>query len=88
MDMAVIEITPHAARQLRKIRPPADKEKVASAIESLGTWPECSNVKAMKNGDGYRLRTGDWRIVFTVQGGRPLVVRIEEVRRRNERTYQ
>ena len=36
---------------------------------------------------GYRLRVGRYRVLFTIHAGIPLVVRIEEVKKRNEHTY-
>lgn len=85
--MNTIEITTRATRQLKKLAK-GDSRKIYQAIETLRDWPDVQNVKALSGKPGYRLRVGDWRVIFTVRGGRPLVVRIIDVRRRNERTYQ
>ena len=40
-------------------------------IEGLATDPFASNnnVKRLKGGEGYRLRVGDWRVVYLIDGG-------------------
>lgn len=32
-----------------------------------------NNVKALKGIDGYRLRVGDWRVIFTIEADRIIV---------------
>ena len=43
------------------------KALIRSKLELLATDPRAlaNNVKALKGSDGYRLRVGDWRVVFT-----------------------
>ncbi|MFZ5812174.1 MAG: type II toxin-antitoxin system RelE family toxin [Thermodesulfobacteriota bacterium] len=54
----------------------------------LAAWPACRNVKALSGRDDYRLRVGRYKVIFTVNtGGEPVVVRVEEVKKRDERTY-
>ena len=51
------------------------------------SFPGCANVKALKGHEyGYRLRVGNYRVLFDFDG-RIHVVMIEEVRKRDERTY-
>lgn len=46
-----------------------------------------ANVKALTNHQyGYRLRVGDYRVFFNVAAGIQVVL-IEEVKKRDERTY-
>ena len=53
----------------------------------MTVFPDCQNVKRLtKHEYGYRLRIGDWRIIFEFDGA-VKVISIEEVKRRNERTY-
>lgn len=55
--------------------------------EKLSHFPKCSGVKALVNhAIGYRLRVGNYRVLFDFEGTIKLV-RIEEVGKRNERTY-
>ncbi|MBP1313566.1 MULTISPECIES: type II toxin-antitoxin system RelE family toxin [Herbaspirillum] len=84
--MNVITWTPRAAKQLRKldahIRTP-----IYSAIQELVEMPGCHNVKRLMNHEyGYRLRVGQYRVLFdwTVE---IRIVEIQEVRKRDERTY-
>lgn len=60
---------------------------VRESVEGLLDWPDCRNVKALVGRDGYRLRVGRYRVLFTVQGGEMCIIFIEEVRKRDERTY-
>jgi mRNA interferase RelE/StbE len=47
-------------------------------------FPDCPNVKKLQDRNGYRLRVGRWRIIFT----RSLeIIEIEEVKPRDEHTY-
>ena len=81
-----IQWTPRALRQARKL-PPADQGHIADAVSILRYWPHVEQVKALQGKPGYRLRVGRYRVLFTVHAGIPLVVRIEEVKKRDEHTY-
>ena len=61
-----IEVTPAAVRQLRKLDPTA-RRRVQAAIELLADQPRPSGAKKLAGGDGeWRVRTGDYRIVYEV----------------------
>ena len=86
--MKVINWTKKARKQLAPI-PRQDVERIIDAVESLEQWPDVANVKALSGRDDYRLRVGRYRVFFTVTPSAEVtVIRIEEVRKRNERTYQ
>jgi mRNA interferase RelE/StbE len=74
-----------AEKQLRSL-PAKQAELVFGKIMELETMPNCTNIKALQGKPGYRRRAGNYRIIFqweqTVK-----IVRIEQVRKRNERTY-
>ena len=56
--------------------PPGMLERVLKAIARLDQWPNVSGAKPLR-GDlvgHYRLRVGDWRIVFRIEGTDALVV--------------
>jgi mRNA interferase RelE/StbE len=56
-------------------------------VASLVAMPFCHNVVHLTNHlHGYRLRVGDFRVLFNWDG-EIKVVEIEEVRKRDERTY-
>jgi mRNA-degrading endonuclease RelE of RelBE toxin-antitoxin system len=54
-----------ALRQLRKIKSQKEKETIYDAVETLGLFPNCANVKKLSDRNDYRLRAGKWRIIFT-----------------------
>jgi mRNA-degrading endonuclease RelE of RelBE toxin-antitoxin system len=84
--MNSIEWTAKAARQARKL--PVDQQgRIADAVATLAQWPNVDGVKALTGKAGYRLRVGRYRVLFTIHSGIPLVVRIEEVKKRDEHTY-
>ena len=64
--MKEIEFTSAAVRQWRKLtattRAQIDHKLKAFAETGVG------DVKALKGGAGMRLRSGDWRVLFTVKG--------------------
>ena len=77
---------PKAAKQLRKL----DRQHqvaIRDGVITLTTMPDCQHVKALTNHNyGYRLRVGDYRVLFNWDG-EIRIVEIEEVRKRDERTY-
>ena len=82
--MKSIEWQTKALRQLRKIKDDKTRLAIYEAVETLKTFPDCSNVKKLKARDDYRLRVGRWRVFFT----RSLeIIYIEEVKKRDEHTY-
>ena len=42
-----------------------EKEIIYDAVETLGLFPNCANVKKLSDRNDYRLRVGKWRIMFT-----------------------
>ena len=85
----MIEITwkPRALKQLRKLKDPVGQRRIVAAVGGLGKFPDVANVKALMNHDyDYRLRVGDFRVLFNLFESIE-VAGIEEVKKRNERTY-
>lgn len=61
-----VEVAPAAARQLRKLAPAA-RRRVQAAIELLAGQPRPSGAKRLVGGAGeWRVRTGDFRIVYEI----------------------
>ncbi len=59
-----IDVAPAALRQLRKLDRTAQK-RVQAAIELLAEEPRPTGAKNLVGGDGeWRVRTGDYRIVY------------------------
>lgn len=64
-----LELSPSVARQLRKLEPSA-RRRVQAAIELLGAEPRPQGAKKLVGGDGeWRVRTGDYRIVYEIHDG-------------------
>lgn len=82
--MRQIQWTMKALRQLRKIKNKRQQARIYDAVDGLKDFPNCPNVKKLKNRSEYRLRIGSWRVLFTETLE---IISIEEVRKRNERTY-
>ena len=78
---------PQALRQLRKLQA-GDNLLVRTAVQrELADLSASRQVKALVSHEyGYRLRVGRWRVLFDFDGD-VHIVSIEEVRKRDERTY-
>jgi mRNA interferase RelE/StbE len=77
-----IELRPAAIRALRKIHP-ADKERLQGSIALLGQDPRPPKAIALSGRPGYRVRVGDYRIIYTVQDDVLLVVVVTVGHRRD-----
>ncbi|MFT4432069.1 type II toxin-antitoxin system RelE family toxin [Caballeronia sp. 15715] len=84
--MNKINWTSKAIKQARKLDRPV-RVAIVDAVEQLAEMPDCQNVKALTNHlYGYRLRVGNYRVLFDWDGSIK-IVEIQEVRKRDERTY-
>ena len=65
-DVKEIEFTSAAIRQWRKLTAAtrAQIDLKLKTFASTGT----GDVKALKGASGMRLRSGDWRVLFTIKG--------------------
>jgi mRNA interferase RelE/StbE len=62
-----IDLTPAAARQFRKL-PPNQKERIRSRIDRLGADPRPSGCEKIAGANSlFRIRVGDYRIIYEVQ---------------------
>jgi mRNA interferase RelE/StbE len=78
---------PKALRQLRKIDVRTGKQIRDAVTKELVDLSAARNVKALTHHEyGYRLRVGNYRVFFDFDGA-IRIVSIEEIRKRNERTY-
>ena len=85
--MNSINWQPKALRQLRKVDAHAGKQIRAAVSTELHDLSMARNVKALTDHEyGYRLRVGNYRVFFDFDGA-VRIVSIEEVRKRDERTY-
>lgn len=82
-----IDWTPKASRQLAKIGDRQTREKIYDAVDGLKKWPACRNIKPLADHEhGYRLRVGRYRVLFDVHTT-VSIIEIQEVKKRDERTY-
>ena len=85
--MNAINWQPKALRQLRKLDAHAGKQIRLAVSRELLDLSKARNVKALVNhAYGYRLRVGSYRVFFDFDGA-VRIVSIEEVKKRDERTY-
>lgn len=78
-----IEVRPAALRQLRKIDPEA-RRRIQAAVEILSETPRPPGAKKLVGGQGeWRVRTGDYRIVYEIHDD-VLVVLVVAVGHRRE----
>jgi mRNA interferase RelE/StbE len=69
-----IELSPSAVGQLRKLDGAA-RRRVQAAVELIGHDPRPAGAKKLVGGEGeWRVRTGDYRIVYEVNDGVLLVL--------------
>lgn len=69
-----VELAPAAVRQLRKLDPSA-RRRVQGAIELLAGQPRPNGAKRLVGGEGeWRVRTGDYRIVYEIHNQVMLVL--------------
>jgi mRNA interferase RelE/StbE len=78
-----IEVAPAVVRQLRKLDPAA-RRRIQAAIELLAEHPRPQGARKLVGGDGgWRVRTGDYRIVYEIQDGVLLVLVVAVGHRRD-----
>lgn len=78
-----IEVAPAAVRQLRKLDRGAQR-RVQAAIELLAGEPRPNGAKKLAGGDGeWRVRTGDYRVVYQIHDNVLLVLVVAVGHRRD-----
>ena len=68
-----ITISKQARKQLRDI-PRKDRLRISGAIELLGDNPIPPKALKLTNRDGYRLRVGDYRIIYIFNSNRLIIL--------------
>jgi mRNA interferase RelE/StbE len=78
---------PKALKQLKKINDRIVQERILDATKGLADFPSCPNLIPLVNHKySHRLRVGIWRILLSAYK-EISIVSVEEVKKRNERTY-
>jgi mRNA interferase RelE/StbE len=76
-------LAPAAERQLRKLDPPG-RRRVQAAIDLLAMEPRPPAARQLVGGAGeWRVRTGDYRIIYEIQDQQLLVLVIKVGHRRD-----
>ena len=81
-----VQILSKAAKDLKALTP-SDRARIIRKIEQYADDPasQANNVKALQGSDLYRLRVGDYRVLFTIAGdGTVSVMLVHRVRHRRE----
>lgn len=78
-----IEVAPAVVRQVRKLDPAA-RRRIQAAIELLAEHPRPQGARKLVGGDGeWRVRTGDYRIVYEIHDDVLLVLVVAVGHRRD-----
>ena len=82
--MYQLKLTSRAQRQLDKLSG-GDPGRVVAALQQLGDNPRPSGAKKLR-GSIYRIRAGDWRIIYAVFDKDNLII-VGKIARRSKDTY-
>ena len=86
-----VEVAPGAERDIRKLGQRAsrdDFERLRQAVGGLAQGPRPEGARKLKGArSAYRIRVGDYRIVYNIYDDQDLVLLLH-VGRRNEGTYR
>lgn len=81
MSLFTIELTATARKSIKKLSK-KDQVLVYTVIEILKTNPTPPKSLKLHGRDGYRIRLGDLRLLYTIQRGKLLVLIIDVGHRR------
>jgi mRNA interferase RelE/StbE len=72
-DSYEIRLHPQAARAFQRLQKPI-RNRIAAAIDALADDPRSPGTAKLAGRDDYRIRVGDYRIVFAVDDDERLVL--------------
>ncbi|MBO8133102.1 type II toxin-antitoxin system RelE family toxin [Dickeya fangzhongdai] len=89
--MAQVVWTGKAVKDLRKL-PANDQKAIQASVNSLEDYPATKSkpldvIKLTDRGSAYRLRVGNYRVLFELQKGEPVIIEIQRILRRTSTTY-
>lgn len=73
-------------KEIRRI-PPRDRERIDREILALSSKPRPRDCKKLTEKEGYRIRAGDYRVLYTIDDENKTVV-IYRIKIRSEKTYR
>lgn len=68
-----VEVTRSAVKALRRVNP-ADRARLRGAIAMLAEDPRPPASRPLRGRDGWRLRVGDYRVIYTIRDDVLLIV--------------
>ena len=77
-----VEVTRSAVKALRRVNP-ADAARLRGAITMLAEDPRPPASRPLRGRDGWRLRVGDYRVLYTIRDDVLLVVVVAVAHRRS-----
>ncbi|AWK13541.1 type II toxin-antitoxin system RelE/ParE family toxin [Candidatus Fukatsuia symbiotica] len=77
-----------ASKQLVMIDP-RYRKAISEKVSKLTTFPTTElDIKKLRTTDNqYRIRVGNYRIIFEVTDGEPVICTIQQIKRRASKTY-
>lgn len=81
-----VYLDPRADRDLKTLQA-SDRQRVDESIAALSFSPRPRGAEKLTNQEQYRIRVGDWRVLYLIDNAQKRVL-ISRVRRRSERTYR
>lgn len=77
-----VEVTRSAVKVLRRVNP-ADTARLRGAITMLAEDPRPPASRPLRSRDGWRLRVGDFRVLYTIRDDVLLIVVVTVAHRRS-----
>lgn len=77
MTMMTVLVSPEAQQQIKKL-PKVIRIRLIRVVQRLERWPEVSGAKPLSGelAGRYRIRTGDYRAQFRIEGGAIIIERV------------
>jgi mRNA interferase RelE/StbE len=82
-----VELLDHQVRRQLDRIPDPDFGRIAQALLKLEADPRPAGCRKLQHLEGWRLRCGDWRVIYTIDDQEHLVT-IVDIKRRRENTYR
>ena len=82
MESYSVLVTRSAAKELEKV-PAADRRRIVEKIRALGVNPRPAGGEKLSGDDKFRLRQGDYRILYQI-GDTELIVTVVRIGNRKE----
>ena len=80
-----VDVSPAAAHALKRL-PASYRERISRAIAALSDEPRPDGVKKLRGVSHWRIRVGEYRVIYSVSD-REQWVAVHEIERRTTTTY-